>query len=88
MDFLLGESEEPRGLEGCGEEWWGGARLPASYSWSQDVCVCVWCAAVQGVFCNDDNRQSLGHQECGRSQRAAAHQRPRLWRIKEAEEKK
>lgn len=66
----------------------GGARLPASYSWSLDVCVCVWCAAVQGVFCNDGNRQSLGHQECGGSQRAAAHWRPRLWRIKEAGVKK
>lgn len=88
MDFLLGESEEPQGLGG----WWGvgggGARLPASYSWSLDVCVCVWCAAVQGVFCNDGNRQSLGHQECGGSQRAAAHQRPRLRRIKEAEGEK
>lgn len=52
------------------------------------VCVCVWCAAVRGVFCNYGNRQSLGHQERAGSLRAAAHRRPRLRRIKEAGGKK
>lgn len=75
----------------------GRTRLPASYSrsleffilfWSVCVCVCVWCAAVQGVFCNDGNRQSLGHQERAGSLRAAAHRRPWLRRIKEAGGKK
>lgn len=42
------------------------------------VCVCVLSAAVQGVFYNDGNRQSRGHQERSMSQRAAAHWRPQL----------
>lgn len=51
------------------------------------MCACV-CAAVQGVFCNDGNRQSLGHQESAGSQRAVAHRRPRLRQIKELGEEK
>lgn len=41
------------------------------------VCVCLECCSATG-FCNDSNRQSLGHQERSMSLWAAAHWRAQV----------